>query len=118
MAKNRIFKTTTINTTDANPKNSDLTIPANTLWGVTVTVVGRDQANSERASYRRYALVYRAGAGAVQEGATQTIGTDIETKAGLDTTLSVTGNEVRVTVTGLTSVTFDWTISWDIVEAP
>lgn len=118
MAKNRIFKTTTVNTTTATPATSGLTLPTNVVWGVTVTVVARDQASADRAVYQRFALVYRVAGSAVQEGVTQTIGTDIETNAGLDATLSVTGNDVIVTVTGLTSVTFDWTIAWDIVEAP
>lgn len=118
MAKNRFSKTTTVVTTNATPGTSNLTVPTNVVWDLRVTVVARDRAGVERATYWRRACVYRAGGSAVQQGTTQGLGTDIETTAGLDATIGVTGNDVQVTVTGLAATTIDWTIAWEITEAP
>lgn len=118
MAKNRIIKTSTVVTTDATPGNSNLTPPTNVVWDVLVTVAARDRAGTERASYRRQALFYRAAGATTQQGATATIGTDIETSAGLGVTMQTATNDVQVSVTGLAATTIDWTIVWEITEAP
>lgn len=118
MAKKRITRTTTVNTTTATPGNSNITLPTDVVWDVLVTIVARGTAGAERATYRRRALVYRASGTAAQQGTTQTIGTDIETSAGLDVSVQVAGNDVQATVTGLAATTIDWTIVWEITEAP
>lgn len=73
-----------------------------------VRVVGRDTAGTERAVYGKVALVYREGGGATIQGSIQDIFPDIETSAGLDATITVSGNNVRVSVTGLAATTINW----------
>jgi len=88
-----------------------------TLWSQTLSdesaclveahVVAKKDDASDRAAYVRRALVYRDGGAAVMQGAVSTTET-IESDAAWDCTVDVSGNDVRVRVTGKAATTIDW----------
>lgn len=85
-----------------------LTLADNTVYGFEANVVARDTAGVERGLFKRLARVHRQGGGGATLGTVQTIGADDKTNAGLDVTLTVSGNDLRVSVTGLAATTIVW----------
>lgn len=120
MAKQRYTRTFTVQTTDASTVSPAWTLAMGDtrVWGVSMVVIARDQAGSARALYRRYMLAYREGGGATVQGSVETVGTDIETSAGLNATLGTSGNNIGGTITGLAATTIDWTVLVEVLEAP
>lgn len=94
-----------------------LTLADTTAAWLSFEVIGRDAAGTERAVYGKIALVYRQGGGATIQGAVQDVHADVETSAGLDATVTVNSNDVRVSVTGLAATTINWvgTIKYQVV---
>ncbi|MBS3734478.1 MAG: hypothetical protein KGY99_06075 [Phycisphaerae bacterium] len=69
------------------------TLEANTVVGFTVTIVGELSDGSKAAMYKRMILLKRDGANnTTQIGATQTIGTDIESDANWDVRITPNSN--------------------------
>jgi len=122
MAKKVYTRTFTHQTTTSGVANGVWTIamPSNALWSVAMVCIANDTTGgNERAQYRRHMLAYRkAGGAATIQGATETVGTDVETNATLDATLGVSGNDIGSSVTGLAATTLDWVFCITIVEAP
>jgi hypothetical protein len=84
----------------------------NTLYLIEATFTGRDQAGTHRCAYGRFAVAYRQGAGsATLQGSVQATFADVETSAGMDATIAVSGNNLLFRVTGLAGTT----INWDLV---
>lgn len=111
--------TTALQTTDDTQTHTTvLTLPDTTVAWVTIKVVARDEAAAERAMYLKAALVYREGGGAVIEGSVQSVHADVETSGGLDATITVNSNDVRLSVTGLSATTINWvaTIEYQMVS--
>jgi hypothetical protein len=79
----------------------------NTLYWFEALVIGRDQAGTDRAFYRRSLYAYRQGGGATLGTA---MGSDAaqETNANWNVAFSVSSNDLRVDVTGDTGQTIDW----------
>ena len=98
-----------VETTAATPAQVvTATQPDDTAMIAEATIIGRDEAGTHRCAYKRRALVHRdGGGGATIEGAVQDALT-IETDAGLDATIDVNANDVRITVTGLAGTDIDW----------
>jgi hypothetical protein len=111
--------TAAIQTTDATQTTLwSKALADTTLYWVEVSVIGRDTAGTERAMYGKKVLVYREGGGATIQGTVQDVHADVETSAGIDVTFTVSGNNVRVSVTGLAATTFNWvaTIKYQAVS--
>lgn len=94
--------TDTTQTTLLSYAMSDLTLCA---FDVIVTCVKADGVKGGR--WKR-SVAYRRGGGAPAIVGTLETGTDQETDAGLDVTIDVSSNTVRVRVTGLSSNTLRW----------
>jgi len=100
-------------TTDATPTTIlTYALADNTLYLIEATFTGRDQAGTHRCAYGRFAVAYRQSAGsATLQGSVQATFSDVETTAGLDATITVSGNNLLFRVTGLAS----HIINWDLV---
>lgn len=111
--------TAAVQTTDATQTHVfTLALPDTSDTWIEAEIAGRDTAGVERALYGKIALVYREGGGATLQGAVQDIHADVETSAGLDATITVSANDVRVSVTGLAATTINWvaTIKYQTVS--
>jgi hypothetical protein len=96
-----------VQTTDATQTSCKaLTLADNTLYWLEADVIGRDTGGTDRAYYKLAGLVYRQGGGATL-GTVNVIVED-ETNAAWDATLTVSSNDVRVSVTGAAATTINW----------
>lgn len=102
--------------TDATVQTTDDTVttlatyavPDNAIVRVEVEIVARRPSNGDSAVYRRAVGVKRhGGGGATLVGAVQDAHT-AEDVAGWDATLDVSGNDLRVRVTGEAAATIEW----------
>jgi len=85
---------------------------------VSAEVVANEASSGGRAAYKRDALVYNTGAGAVLEGAVSAPLT-VESVGGWDCTLDVSGNYVRLLLTGdAHSTSWAGKITTTVVNAP
>jgi len=82
------------------------TLGANQLYSIDATVFVR--SNSYRGWYKVAACVYRTSGSATIQGSVVSIGS-AENDAGLDATIAVSGNDVKIQVTGIAATTLDWT---------
>lgn len=97
-----------VQTTDATQTTlHTLTLADNTTYAVSVTVAGRDTAGTERCSYIRYVQAHRQGGGGATISAITTP-FSVESDAGLDCTYTVSGNDLRVSITGKAGTTINW----------
>lgn len=98
----------TVRTTDATPTTLwSYTLNDNEHLNIVANVLCQASSGTATAGYIRAATVYRDGGSAVIEGSVTSIHS-AEVSAGLDATITVSGNEVRVTVTGIAASTYDW----------
>lgn len=100
----------TVTTTDATVTTiwSD-TLADNTAYRFEAIVVARGTAAAARATYHRVCTVYREAAGAATlQGAVLAPTTDAESVAGWDVTFDVTGNTLRLRVTGAAATAIRW----------
>jgi hypothetical protein len=103
-------ETVTVTTTDGTTTTlwTSQTLPASKTFLVEARVVAR-QGDTNRAGYVRQACVYRnSTGGAVLQGAVGAPFTE-ESNTAWNCTLDVSGNTVRVRVTGAAGATVDWT---------
>jgi hypothetical protein len=98
-------------TTGAATTLFTLALPDNSGTVMVVNITARDTASGNRAAYQRIANVYRQGGG----GATLNVGVvataSIESVAAWDATISVSGNNAIVQVTGAAATTINWACS-------
>jgi len=96
-----------VQTTDATQTSCKaLTLADNTLYWLEADVIGRDTGGTDRAYYKLAGLVYRQGGGATL--GTVNVVVEDETNAAWDATLTVSSNDVRVSVTGAGGTTVNW----------
>jgi hypothetical protein len=96
-----------VQTTDATQTPcKTLTLADNTLYWLEADVIGRDTGGTDRAYYKLASLVYRQG-GVATLGTVNVIVED-ETNAAWDATLTVSSNDVRVSITGAGGTTVNW----------
>lgn len=96
-------------TADTTPTISTIAIPDDTSVLIEVSVVAFSTNGADQAAYKKAALVYRRSAGsATLQGAVQDVMADIESDAGFDATIAVSGNNAIVTVTGVVAKTMEW----------
>jgi hypothetical protein len=105
-------------TTDATATNIlTLTLPDESAYFMGAKVVGRQSDTSNRACYNREALVYRnAGGGATIQGSVSDV-TTIESDANWNATITVSGNNASVTVTGIAATTINWKAEVELLGA-
>ena len=95
-----------VQTTNATPTTLyTRDIDTNTLYGVEATVVCR--SGSYRAFYKLMGCVYRASGSATVQGSV-TVVASAESDAGLDATITASGNAIIVQVTGIAASNIDW----------
>lgn len=104
-------------TTDATPTNlwldggsARLTIPSGKILAVSVSVAGGASGGTNAAHYMRKVMIRNAGGTTALVGAVQTIGTDVETVAGWDVTITAdnTNDALDIKVTGAAATTINW----------
>ncbi len=101
-------ETATVTTTDATVTALfTKAIDASTARVFTVKVAARDSGDTLRSGYRRTTLVHRLGAGGAVLGIVQDDFTD-ESDIALDCSFDVTGNDLRVIVTGKAATNIIW----------
>ena len=104
-----IHKTAEIQTTDA----AQTTLISHTLldentYHVEAQIVAVQSDGTDRASYHLACTVYRTGAGvATLQGSVTSLHTQ-ESNVSLDATLTVSGSDIRVSVTGIVAETWEW----------
>jgi hypothetical protein len=71
-------------------------------------VIGVESSGSQRGSYDLAATAYRTGGGGATLQGTPTVLHAAESDANWDATLTVNGNDARVSVTGVNATTIEW----------
>ncbi len=104
-----VLTTAAIQTTDDTQTSLfSMTLADTTAYLFTAEIVGRDAAGVEHCAYAKAVLVYREGGSATIQGTVQDNFPDIESSGGLNATWTVSGNDVRLSVTGLAATTINW----------
>ncbi len=98
-----------ITTADAAQTTLDfMTLLDENTYHVEAYIIGVKSDGSERASYHLAATVYRTGAGsATIEGSVTSLHTQ-ESDSSVEATFTVSGNDLRVSVTGIAAETWEW----------
>lgn len=97
---------TEVETTDATETSASiLSLDDVNAYMVEATVLAN--GSTGRALYVMRGLFYRSGAGPVQQGTTQML-TQIESAPAWDAKFDISGNTVRVRVTGVAATTIEW----------
>lgn len=106
-----------VSTTDATVTTLNLIPLADEhTYHIRTIVIGVKATGSSRASYEVTGTFYRTGAGsATQEGST-TVVHSAEDVAGWDATYDVSGNDVRVRVTGAAATSITWRSSSKVMS--
>jgi len=86
----------------------------NTAYLLQATIVGRRSDAADRAAYVRNACAYREAAGAATLEGTVDTALTRESTASWDATISVSGNNVLITVRGATGATVNWTVTYTL----
>jgi len=85
-----------------------ITLDDESSYLVEAIVVGKKSDSTDRAAYIRRTLAFRdAGGNATLQGAVSAPET-LESNVAWDATLDVSGNDVRIRVTGAAATTIDW----------
>ena len=93
-----------------------LALADNTVYLLQATIVGRRSDAAGRAAYVRNACVYREAAGAATLEGTVDTALTRESTAAWDATISVSGNDVLITVKGATGATVNWTVTYTLTS--
>jgi len=105
------------NTTNATATNlfldgssARLTIPSGKSLSATINVSGISSTGAEACHYVRKVMIKNVGGTTSLVGAVSTIGTDVETSAGLDVTITAdnTNDALDIKVTGLAATDMNW----------
>ena len=79
-------------------------------------VVGRGSGGIERCAYSMQTMAHREGGGSAVLG-TPVVLLSAETTAGMDAAFGVSGNDLRITVTGKAATTINWALTFDCVNS-
>ena len=106
-------------TTNATPLDITLfSLADDTVYSVKAVVLARrsDGGGQERAMFDLGALVYRASGGsATFEGSTKQF--QKEASSSVEADFSVSGNDLRMTVEGLSSEDYEWTVNFEYIAS-
>lgn len=92
------------------------TLPEDTAWVATLSVVGRDPSGNVGA-YERV-VRWKRGTGAAAMLSSGIPAADYEDVAGWDVTADASGSDARVLVTGSVGSSVQWVCSVRLIEAP
>lgn len=113
--QNPIRRQVALTTTDATvtdawvlseQQNGDVLSDDRAIW-LAVKCVAMQSDGTNRAFYHKEGLFYRDGGGATQQGATVAVA-EIESNAAWNLAFAVSGNDVKVQVTGAAGVNITW----------
>jgi len=106
----RIFhESAEVQTTDATVTTlTSLTLEDENVYHVKVKATAVQSDGANRASYEKIITVFRTAAGSATIQGAITIIHEIESNASWDLTLDVSGNDLRVRVTGIAATTIEW----------
>ncbi len=112
--ESRLTQVYTLTTSDATPTALiTKALEEGKTYQVIAKVVAREGDVTNVASYIKTALVYRAtGGSATLQGSVQDVATDVESNAAWDCTIDVNGNNVRVKVTGASTIYWSGTLEF------
>lgn len=117
-----ISRNTTNNTTPTimyiDGAASLITVASGTSLSAIINISGIEDDGTEAAHYVRKVMIKNVGGTTSLVGAVQTIGTDVETSAGLDVTITAdnTNDALDIKVTGLASTNMKWVAHTSAVE--
>lgn len=104
-----ISATDTVQTTDATQTTLDtVTLTDENTYHVEALVTGVQSDGTDRASYHIACTVYRTSAGSATLQGAVTVIHGNESNAALDCTFTVSGNDLRLSVTGIAAETWEW----------
>lgn len=113
-----VESTGAVQTTNATQTSVwSMTLADNTVYFIQAQTVGRGTDGADRMTAIDFALVYRqGGGGATLQGSPVDIVTPIKSTGATtwDVSITVSGNDVRVSVTGAAATTINWATSIDI----
>ena len=98
--------------------SSRLTIPTDTTWLLDIRIVAQSAGNDDRAIYHRRCCLTNDGGTTALEGTVQTVGTDIESDANWDVTVTAndTNDALKIEATGVASTDIRWVACVDLVQ--
>ena len=106
----------TVTTTDATQTVVDsFTLDDETCCLVRITVVATESGGGNRAATEQIALVYRDGGAATVEGAVVIIFEEYS-NGSWAVNITVSSNDVRVSVTGVAATTINWKCAMQFIE--
>jgi len=107
----------TVQTTDATQTTLDtLTLDAAKTYHIEAWVVGVKSDDTVRASYHIACTAYRTAAGSATLQGAVTVLHSQESDATWDATFTVSGNDLRVSVTGVAATTVRWACSLQYIR--
>jgi len=107
---------TTVQTTDATQTTIDsFTLDDEETYMVQISVVGTKDDGSDRAGAILSALLYRDGGSATIQGVVQSM-LEVYSDSNWSIDITVSGNDVRASVTGLAATTINWKCSMQFIE--
>lgn len=104
-----ISATDTVQTTDATQTTLDtVTLTDENTYHVEALVTAVQSDGTDRASYHIACTAYRTAAGSATLQGSVTVIHGNESNASLDCTFTVSGNDLRLSVTGIAAETWEW----------
>jgi len=108
---------TTVQTTDDTQTTIDsFTLDDEETYMVQINVVGTKSDGSDRAGSIKSALLYRDGGGVATIQGVEGVTLEEYSDSNWDISITVSGNDVRASVTGVAATTINWTCSLQFIE--
>lgn len=109
---------TTLFLDGAGGSSRRILVPSGYAWCFTATTFGVDSTGAKAGHYIRKGMIANVGGVTALIGAITTVGTDTETDAGLDVTITAddTNDALNINVTGLAANNFRWTCHLEVQQ--
>jgi len=109
LASGGVITADDVQTTNATQTTlTSVTLANNTVYRFTAQIIARDTSGTDRAYYIVNTLVYRQGGGATLGTVNMQLIDETAGALAWDATFTVSGNDLRLSVTGLAATTIDW----------
>lgn len=111
-------QTSTVQTTDATETSIDsFTLDDEETYVIRINVVGTKSDGSDRCGVIKTAVVYRDGGGSATIEGSITAMIEEFSDGLWDVDITVSGNDMRASVTGVAATTINWVCSMQILES-